>query len=211
MLFDLQTLNNVLSLVDKGYDEINIIIGQDMMHTDNFKGTTTKGTVIEKIDVVKAWNDAKTFWYNVIDLAIQKANKVNIIYSKGNHDKNISWAFMQMLKERYGNIVEDSLLDRKCITYGNNFIGITHGEFKKNKPSDLRSQFSVKFPIEFANAKIKEIHSGHLHSEYEKDEYGVMCRRLSTSNKEDDWSTEEGFIGAIKRLDRKSTRLNSSH
>lgn len=195
-----QTLNNVLSLVDKGYDEINIIIGQDMMHTDNFKGTTTKGTVIEKIDVVKAWNDAKTFWYNVTDLAIQKANKVNIIYSKGNHDKNISWAFMQMLKERYGNIVEDSLLDRKCITYGNNFIGITHGEFKKNKPSDLRSQFSVKFPIEFANAKIKEIHSGHLHSEHEKDEYGVMCRRLSTSNKEDDWSTEEGFIGAIKRF-----------
>lgn len=195
------TLQEILLLIDKQvYEEINIIIGQDMMHNDNFKGTTTKGTVIEKVDMIKAWNDAKTFWYNIIDKSIEKANKVQIIYSKGNHDTTISWAFMQMLKERYGDIVEDSLKERKCLTYGTNFIGITHGEFRKNKPSDLRSQFSVRFPIEFANANVKELHCGHLHSEHEKDEYGVMCRRLSTANITDEWSDSEGYIGANKRF-----------
>ena len=194
-------LQEILLLIDKQvYEEINIVIGQDMIHNDNFKGTTTKGTPIEKINVVKAWNDAKTFWYNIIDKAIEKANKVQIIYSQGNHDKFVTWSFIQMLKERYGDIVEDSLKERKCITYGTNFIGITHGDFRKNKPMDLRSQFSVKFPLEFAQSKVKEIHCGHLHHETEKDEYGVMCRRLCTSGKEDEWSDEEGYIGANKRF-----------
>lgn len=195
------TLQEILLLIDRQtYEEINIIIGQDMFHNDNFSGQTTKGTLIEKVDIAKAWNDAKTFWYNIIDNSLLKANKVKIIYSKGNHDKTLSWAFTQMLKERYGDIVDDSLKERKCITYGSNFIGITHGEFKRNKPSDLRSQFSVRFPIEFANAKVREIHAGHLHSQIEKDEYGVMCRRLCTSGKEDEWSDGEGFIGANKRF-----------
>lgn len=194
-------LNDILILINKkDYQEINIIVGQDNFHNDNFNGTTTKGTQIEKVNMVKAWNDSKTFWYNVIDKAIERANKVRVIYSKGNHDKAICWTFMQMLKERYGDIVEDGLEDRKCITYGTNFIGLTHGEFKKNKPSDLRGQFSVKFPIEFAHARVKEIHSGHLHTEQEKDEYGVMCRRLCTGNKEDDWSDYEGYLGALKRF-----------
>ena len=195
------TLQEILLLIDKqSYEEINIIIGQDLFHSDTFKGTTTKGTVIEKVDIVQAWNDAKTFWYNIIDRAIENANKVQIIYSKGNHDMNIGWAFIQMLKERYGDIVEDSIKERKCITYGTNFIGISHGEFKKNRPSDLRSQFTIRFPMEFAQSKVRELHLGHLHSEQEKDEYGVMCRRLCTSGKEDEWSDGEGFIGANKRF-----------
>jgi hypothetical protein len=194
------TLNNVLALIDrKIYDEIVVIIGQDSFHNDNFNGTTTKGTPIEKVNMVKAWQGAKTFWYNIIDKALERANKVKVIYSKGNHDKTVCWAFMQMLKERYGDIVDDGLEERKTITYGRCFIGLTHGEFKRNKPSDLRSQFSVKFPIEFANATVKEIHTGHLHSEKEEDNYQVMCRRLSSGNKDDEWTEREGY-SAIKRF-----------
>lgn len=196
------TLNDILELITKHeYEEINVILGQDMIHCDNFQGMTTKGTVIQKIDVAKAWNDCKTFWYNIIDLAVEHSNKIKITYVFGNHDKNITWAFMQMLKERYSDLeIDDSLEPRKCMTYGTNFIGLTHGEFKKSKPSDLRSQFSVKFPLEFARSKVKEIHCSHLHTETEKDEYGVMCRRLSTGNVDDDWSDGEGHIGANKRF-----------
>lgn len=196
------TLQDILTIIQEKHREvIYIIIGQDMLHNDNFNGTTTKGTPIEKVNMVSAWDDSKSFWYNIIDTAFEHANEVQIIYSKGNHDKAMTWAFMQMLKERYGpDIVDDGLEERKCITYGTNFIGLTHGEFKKNKPSDLRSQFSVKFPIEFARSKVKEIHTGHLHTEIDTDEYGVMCRRLSTGNKDDKWSDFEGYFGALKRF-----------
>lgn len=196
----LDALNDTLCLIDKKiYEEINITIGQDNFHNDNFNGTTTKGTQIEKVNMVQAWSNSKTFWYNIIDKAIERSNRVRVIYSKGNHDKAICWAFMQMLKERYGDIVDDSLDERKCITYGDCFVGLTHGEFKRNKPSDLRSQFSVKFPLEFARAKVKEIHTGHLHSEKEEDNYQVMCRRLSSGNKDDEWTEQEGY-SSIKRF-----------
>lgn len=195
-------LNEILLLITKQhYEEINVIIGQDQFHNDNFKGTTTKGTPVQKVDIPKAWNDAKTFWYNIIDTACEYSNNVKITYVPGNHDYCLTWTFIQIVKERYPNLdVDDSLGKRKCITYGTNFIGLTHGEFKKNKPADLRSQFSVKFPMEFARSKVKEIHCSHLHSEWEKDEYGVMIRRLSTAGQTDEWSDDEGFIGANKRF-----------
>lgn len=195
-------LNDILLLITKQhYEDVNLIVGQDQFHNDNFKGTTTKGTPIQKVDIPKAWNGAKTLWYNIIDTACEHSNKVRITYVPGNHDYCLTWTFMQMLKEKYQDLeIDDSLNKRKCITYGTNFIGLTHGEFKKSKPSDLRSQFTVKFPIEFAHSKVKEIHCSHLHTEWEKDEYGVMCRRLSAANKDDDWSEDEGYIGTNKRF-----------
>ena len=197
-----ETLTEILGLINsKVYDEINVIIGQDQFHNDNFKGTTTKGTLIEKVDMVKAWEDCKSFWYNIIDLSIKQSNKVKIWYVPGNHDRTMTWAFMQMLKERYKDLEIDDRLDvRKCLTYGTNFIGLTHGEFKRSKASDLRSQFSVKFPVRFANSKVKEIHCSHLHTEMQTDEYGVMVRRLSTKGKTDEWSDYEGYLGANKRF-----------
>ena len=112
------TLNEILLLVTKQhYEEINIMLGQDQFHNDNFKGTTTKGTPIQKVDMEKAWNDAKTFWYNIIDTACEQSNKVKLIYIPGNHDYCLSWTFMQMLKERYQDLeINDSLGKRKCVT-----------------------------------------------------------------------------------------------
>ena len=44
---------------------------------------------------------------------------------------------------------------------------------------------------------MREIHAGHLHHEKEEDCYGVMCRRLSTSNKTDKWHLDNGYVGFI--------------
>ncbi len=150
--------------------------------------------------MVKAWNDAREFYYKIIDLALHKSNKVKIIYSKGNHDESMSWAFVQMIKAQYDIEIDDELKDRKCITYGNNFIGITHGDKVKGKPIKLRSIFTIEYPVEFAHSKVKEIHAGHLHHEKEEDSYGIMCRSLSSANKTDDWHYENGFIGQHKRF-----------
>jgi hypothetical protein len=189
------TLIETLGIIHrKTYKEIVIPIGNDLFHNDNFKGETTKGTLIEKINLPKSWNDAKSFFYNVIDTSIEQSESVKIIYVPGNHDYTVTWAFIQMLKERYGDIVDDSLDEQKVITYGSNFIGLTHGEKGKNRPYDLARQFSMRHPVEFYQSKVKEIHAGHLHSEQEKDEYGVMCRRLSTGNKDDEWTINQGYI-----------------
>ena len=124
-----------------------------------------------------------------------------MIYSAGNHDRSISWMFMQVLLERYGpNVVDDSLEYRKVITYGKNSIMVTHGDSKQATAKNLAHIFPITFPGEFANANVREVHAGHLHHEAEADIYGVMVRRLSSGGKVDDWSNKQDFVGTHRRF-----------
>ena len=188
-------LEEILGIISsKHWDKIVIPVGQDLFHNDSItKGITTKGTPIEKVDLKQAEYDAETFYFNLIDTALEKANEVSVIYSPGNHDKTVGWFFARILKTRYGDIVDDSTAERKAVYWNGCFIGITHGDKQTDTPSGLRGKFTMEFPTLFAMAKVREIHTGHLHNEKCKDEYGVEVRRMSTGNKDDDWTTDEGF------------------
>lgn len=196
-------LDELLDLItSRAWDEIVIPFGQDFFHNDSIiNPQTTKGTVIEKVDMMRAVKESKTFMYTLIDTAIQHANEVKVMYSAGNHDKSISWMFMQVLLERYGpEIVDDSLEYRKVVTYGKNSIMLTHGDSKQATAKNLAHIFPITFPEEFANADVREVHAGHLHHEAEADIYGVMVRRLSSGGKVDDWSNKEDFVGTHRRF-----------
>lgn len=188
-------LEEILYIISgKRWDKIVIPVGQDLFHNDSIsKGITTKGTLIEKVDLKQAVYDARVFYFNIIDTALQYANEVSVMYSPGNHDKTVGWLFMQILKERYGDIVDDSTKERKAVYWNGCFIGITHGDKHTDTPSGLRGKFTMEFPTLFAMAKVREIHTGHLHNESSKDEYGVQVRRMSSGNKNDDWTDEEGY------------------
>lgn len=196
-------LSDLLHLMNSHtWDKIVIPFGQDFFHNDSIiNGQTTKGTIIEKVDMTRAVKEAKTFMYALIDTAVHQANEVKVIYSAGNHDRSIAWMFMQVLLERYGpSVVDDTLEYRKVITYGKNSIMITHGDSKQATAKNLAHIFPIAFAEEFANANVREVHAGHLHHEAESDIYGVMVRRLCSGGKVDDWSNKEDFIGTHRRF-----------
>lgn len=196
-------LNDILYLItSRRWDKIVIPFGQDFFHNDSIiNGQTTKGTTIEKVDMIRAVKESKVFMYALIDTAIQCANEVKVIYSAGNHDRSISWMFVQVLLERYGSsVVDDTLEYRKVVTYGKNSIMITHGDSKQATAKNLAHIFPITFAEEFANADVREVHAGHLHHESEADIYGVMVRRLSSGGKVDEWSNKEDFIGTHRRF-----------
>ena len=196
-------LNDILDLItSRRWDKIVIPFGQDFFHNDSIiNGQTTKGTVIEKVDMTRAVKESKTFICTLIETAIKCANEVKVIYSAGNHDRSISWMFMQVLLERYGpDVVDDTLEYRKVVTYGKNSIMITHGDSRQATAKNLAHIFPISFPEEFANADVREVHAGHLHHESEADIYGVMVRRLSSGGKVDDWSNKQDFVGAHRRF-----------
>lgn len=191
------TLKEILSIVtSKHWDRIVIPVGQDLFHNDSIAhGITTKGTQIERVDMVKAVRDAKTFYYNLIDTALQNANSVSVIYSPGNHDKTVGWLFTLILKERYGDIVDDTTRERKAVWWEGCFVGITHGAKGNDNAAGLRGKFTKEFPALYATAKVREIHVGHLHRESDsRDEYGIQIRRLCTKNKDDEWTDDEGYM-----------------
>lgn len=196
-----ETLLNVKEIIRaKRRETVYIIIGQDLFHNDDMRGRTSSGRQIEKVDIPAAWRMAWDFYQDVIITSLKNSENVHIVYSKGNHDECLAWAFVQALKERFPRTqVDDSLKARKCIYWQECFIGITHGNNSNSKNNDLRSQFTIEFPWQFAGAKVREIHCGHLHHEREADLFGVMIRRLSRSGVTDEWSDDEGFIGSHNR------------
>ena len=196
-------LKEVLEVIDsRHWDKIVIPFGQDFFHNDSIvNGQTTKGTNIEKVDMIRAVKEGTQFIYKIIDESIDHANSVSVLYVPGNHDQSISWMLMQVLLERYGSdIVDDSMQYRKVITYGKNSIMVTHGDSKQATAKNLAHIFPVYFPEEFANSSIREVHSGHLHHESEADIYGVMVRRLSSGGSVDEWTNREDFVGTHRRF-----------
>ena len=196
-------LKDILDLINRRHwDQIVIPFGQDFFHNDSIvNGQTTRGTAIEKVDMMRAVREGRQFMYTIIDASLKQANEVHVLYSAGNHDRSISWMFMQVLLERYGDkIVDDSLEYRKVVKYGRNAIMFTHGDSRQATAKNLAHIFPISFPEEFADSDVREIHAGHLHHERESDIYGIMVRRLSTGAKLDDWSDKEDYIGTHRRF-----------
>lgn len=196
-------LNGLLMMIrSKHWDRIVIPFGQDFFHNDSVvNGVTTKGTSIDKVDMLRAVKDGRQFITAIIDESLNNSNSVKVIYTPGNHDRSIAWMFMQVLLERYGaEVVDDTMEYRKVFTYGKNSIMVTHGNSKQATAKNLAHIFAVSFPEEFAQATVREVHSGHLHHEKEGDIFGVMVRRLSSGVSVDDWSNREDHVGTHRRF-----------
>lgn len=194
-----ETLSDILGIVsDRQYAEINILFGQDVLHNNDFRGHTARGTDIQKIDFPRAWQDAWTFFRILISKCLEHSPKVKLYYSKGNHDECSAWCMFKALEAQYPQcITDDSLAPRKCIFWKGCFIGFGHCEYAKQN-AKLFQNFVLDFPQEFAAAKVREIHSGHLHRESIDD--GMMIRRLPSGVPTDEWSSNNGYTGAHKRF-----------
>ena len=196
-------LDDILEIIhSRHWDRIVIPFGQDFFHNDSVvNAVTTKGTVIDKVDMIRAVKEGRQFITAIIDAAINNSNSTRVIYSPGNHDRSVSWMFMQVLLERYGHdVVDDTMEYRKVITYGKNSVMVTHGDSKQATAKNLAHIFPISYPEEFAQSFVREVHAGHLHHESEADIYGVMVRRLSSGVAVDDWSNRQDFVGTHRRF-----------
>jgi hypothetical protein len=197
------TLSDTLDLIrTRKYKEINIVIGEDLLHTDDLKGHTSNGTYIGEIDVSRAYNDCLRFYFAIMTAALEHAETVNVVYSMGNHSETLSWTIVQVLKHMFPQAnYDDRFEERKLITYGKVFIGLTHGDVIPNSLSKVKELFVEENPVEYAGAKIKEIHIGHFHAEKETgDINGCIVRRLSTKVPTDKWHKKNGYTMAAKRF-----------
>jgi predicted phosphodiesterase len=207
MHFGISTLDDYRNVLEeiihkiryREWNKIVIPIGQDLLHTDNFKGQTANGTNIGKVDLEKAFDEALVFYETVITEALKHSNNnVECIYVKGNHDESMTYGLFRVLKAIFPQVEFDTGLEqRKAFVWEKIFIGLTHGDKGANR---LMENFMSKFGKLIANAEVREIHSGHLHTEITKDKFGLVQRTLATANKTDEWHDDNGFIGANKRF-----------
>lgn len=191
-----EALKEQLDIISKKfYNKAVVILGGDILHVDTVKSQTTKGTQLDTTNVEDMIDDALRYFEPLIESLYQHTNKLSIVSVAGNHDYTLSYMFARILQKEYEsyNIAWDIDMYEhyKAVTLGDNFIGVTHGDKgKKNYVSIYASQF----PVEWSNTSNRELFTGHLHNEMDKDLGGIYQRQCSTLKPADQWTKDLGVV-----------------
>jgi len=184
--------------IQKGHSKVLFAIGSDLFHNNDHRGRTAKGTPVDHVDMCKAFDDALSFYVPLLRLADKHADEVEVIYVKGNHDESPSWYFVKHLSAIFPTFNYNFDFEEKKVTVWEDiFIGFTHGDKGQKAIPEV---FIEEWAIPWAHAKVREIHTGHLHVLKERDSYGTQIRTLPTGGKTDQWSKDGSFQGAIKKF-----------
>jgi hypothetical protein len=123
-----------------GIGRILFVLGNDILHVDNPRATTTSGTFQDTDGTIfQGFKDAA----DAIEIAINECTKVadvDLVHCMSNHDWLMGWALSQAVAGRLrGNdrvrASEYNLSEahRKYYRFGGNLFGLTHGDGAKEE------------------------------------------------------------------------------
>ena len=186
-------LDELLTIInDHPFEKIVIEVGGDTLHSDFLKKTqTVKGTQLDQVDMINAWKGAAYFVQNIIESAIENSETTELRAIGGNHDFDLQWAFVEMIRARYPQLsVFNPGTYRQVFTYGKVSIMMAHGDTAKAKLSQL---FANEYQAEWASSVWRETHWGHFHTETVKDDGGTIQRQFGTPKPADGYEVKNGF------------------
>lgn len=181
------------------FQKIVIEVGGDLLHSDFLATTrTVKGTQLDHVDSKKAWFEATEFIKEVVELSIKNSENTELRAIGGNHDFNMMWAFIEMIKARYPQLaVFNPGTYRQVFTYGKVGILLAHGDTAKARLSQL---FANEYPEAWSSSVWREVHWGHFHTETVKDVGGAIQRQFGTPKNADGYEVKNGFTMNSKVL-----------
>jgi len=176
-------------------DRIVFVAGNDILHVDGNKNATTKGTP-QETDVM--WYDAflkaMKLYMDILKKLIKIAD-VEYVHCMSNHDYVNGWMLSQCVEayfKNHGNITFDnSPKHRKYLRYGENLIGLSHGDGAKAKDMPLLMANEAKHW--WANTTHKYIYTHHVHHKTAKDYPGVTFESLRSPSAADSWHHIKGY------------------
>ena len=183
-------------------DKVLFVAGNDILHTDNTKRTTTAGT---PQDTDGMWYDnflmAKNLYIELLEKLLSFA-EVEVVYNPSNHDYTHGFFLMQLIEAHFSNSsirFNVDLKHRKAFKYGNNLIGTTHGDGAKIE--NLPLLLATEFPILWSKTKHRYIYSHHVHHKTSKDFIGVTFETLRSPSGSDSWHQKNGYTGVPKAVE----------
>ena len=195
----------------EGYpiEKILFCIGNDILHTDNVGGSTTKGTP-QNTDGkwFKHFTEALELYVEIVEMLIQIA-PVDCVHSMSNHDYMSGFHLAHALKSWYRNTeavnVDAEPKHRKYYSWKNSLIGLTHGDGAKL--NNLPLHMAQEEPIMWANTKYRYWYLHHLHHKQRYkfmssfDNIGVTVEFLRSPSGTDSWHYQKGYTGSIKAVE----------
>jgi len=193
-------LDEIITIINNHpFEKIVIEVGGDLLHSDFLATTkTVKGTQLDHVDSKKAWFEATEFVKNVVESSIKNSKNTELRAIGGNHDFDIQWCFIEMIKARYPQLtVFNPGSYRQVFSYGHVAIMMAHGDTAKAKLSQL---FANEYPAEWSDSVWREVHWGHFHTETVKDEGGAIQRQFGTPKPSDGYEIRNGYTMNSKTL-----------
>lgn len=188
----------VQGILDKSsgfnFDKILFVGGNDILHTDTPKRTTTSGTPQDTDGMwYRNFLMAKDLYIEVLEKLISVAD-VHFVFNPSNHDY-INGFFLANVIETYfkncDNITFDcDISHRKYFKYHNNIIGTTHGDGAKQ--NDLPLLMATETPF-YSECKKRYIYMHHIHHKTSKDYVGVTVESLRSPSEADSWHHKKGY------------------
>lgn len=180
----------------KGFkiDKILFIGGNDVLHIDTPKRTTTSGTFQDTDGMwYRNFLTAKQLYIELLDRLLMVAD-VHFMYNPSNHDY-VNGFFLADVIQTYYKDVENITFDcsishRKYYTYGNNLIGTTHGDGAK--VADL-PMLMAQESKDWSSTKHRYIYTHHVHHKNAKDYIGVTVESLRSPSPADSWHHRNGY------------------
>lgn len=190
-------------------DKVIFVIGNDCLHIDNPKRTTTSGT---PQDTSGMWHEAfiaaKEMYVRAIERILPYSD-VEIIFNPSNHDYMSGFMLAQTIEAYFRhskNVTFDvSIAHRKYTKYGVNMIATSHGDGAKLADTPLL--MATEEPQMFADCPYRYIYLHHLHHKQThkfmsgKDFIGVTAEYLRTPSPSDSWHHRNGYVGAKKAIE----------
>lgn len=199
----LKGCKGILNEIDtNSIDKVLFVIGNDILHIDNAKRTTTSGT---PQDTDGMWHTnfliAKSLYVDIIEILMQVAD-VHVVYNTSNHDYTNGFFLAQVIETHFKdckNVTFDTTIaHRKYFVYGKNLIGTTHGDGAKVQDLPLLMAHESK---EWSSCKHKYIYTHHLHHKVSKDYMSVCVETLRSPSGTDSWHHRNGYEHAPKAVE----------
>jgi len=183
-------------------DKVLLVVGNDILHIDTIKRTTTMGT---PQDTDGTWHEcfiiAKKLLVEVIESLLTIAD-VHVVFNPSNHDFMSGFFLIDSVRSWFRNsenITWDSdMCHRKYFRYHNNLIGTTHGDGAKQADLPLLMASEAG---EGWMAKHRYIYGHHIHHKVSKDYIGVTFESMRSPSSADGWHSRNGYQHAPKAIE----------
>lgn len=181
--------------------QVVLVIGNDVLHTDNPRRTTTSGTP----------QDTDGMWWDAVSAAqrlyvetigwLKEIAPVHVIYNPSNHDYMMG-AMLAQYTHAWFNAdkavtFDVSMEHRKYFKWGNTLIGTSHGDGAKMQ--DLPLLMASEAKEKWAGTDYRYWLLGHIHHKKEvkwlssEDFIGCSVRYLRTISQSDRWHKDNGY------------------
>lgn len=194
----------------KGFplEKIIFVIGNDVLHVDNTKRTTTSGTPQDTDGMwYRNYLIARDLYVEIIELLLQVCD-VHIVHNMSNHDYVTGFMLADSIYcwfRKCKNITWDiDASHRKYVRYGNSLIGLSHGDGGKMDQLPLTMATESK---DWSDCKYRYIYLHHIHHNAKfkfmttKDLPGITVEYLRSPSGTDSWHHKNQHQNSFKAIE----------